>query len=111
MSSFSCGFLKETRIVLIVLIVLLVCPFLVHFVHLELRVNDGGHNVMLHEVVGAGVDGNHCISAPPPRRLAHVSGHRSYYLRGAGALLQTALQNFALDKLRRRVKQSLMKVC
>ncbi|XP_011607049.2 serine--tRNA ligase, mitochondrial [Takifugu rubripes] len=36
------------------------------------------------------------------RRLAHVSGHRSYYLRGAGALLQTALQNFALDKLQRR---------
>ncbi|XP_068173383.1 serine--tRNA ligase, mitochondrial isoform X2 [Antennarius striatus] len=33
------------------------------------------------------------------RHLAHVSGHRSYYLRGAGARLQTALQNFALDKL------------
>lgn len=36
------------------------------------------------------------------RRLAHVSGHRSYYLRGAGARLQTALQNFALDTLQRR---------
>ncbi|KAM6959240.1 serine--tRNA ligase, mitochondrial [Aplochiton taeniatus] len=36
------------------------------------------------------------------RRLAHVSGHRSYYLRGAGASLQTALQNFALDTLQRR---------
>ncbi|KAL2096434.1 hypothetical protein ACEWY4_008582 [Coilia grayii] len=36
------------------------------------------------------------------RRLAHVSGHRSYYLRGAGARLQTALQNFVLDKLQRR---------
>ncbi|XP_077421595.1 serine--tRNA ligase, mitochondrial [Vanacampus margaritifer] len=36
------------------------------------------------------------------RHLAHVSGHRSYYLRGAGARLQTALQNFALDKLQRR---------
>ncbi|CAG06435.1 unnamed protein product, partial [Tetraodon nigroviridis] len=33
------------------------------------------------------------------RHLAHVSGHRSYYLRGAGARLQTALQNFALDTL------------
>ncbi|XP_059186484.1 serine--tRNA ligase, mitochondrial [Centropristis striata] len=33
------------------------------------------------------------------RHLAHVSGHRSYYLRGAGARLQTALQNFALNKL------------
>ncbi|XP_036414855.1 serine--tRNA ligase, mitochondrial [Colossoma macropomum] len=36
------------------------------------------------------------------RRLAHVSGHRSYYLRGAGARLQTALQNFALDLLQKR---------
>ncbi|XP_030633905.1 LOW QUALITY PROTEIN: serine--tRNA ligase, mitochondrial [Chanos chanos] len=36
------------------------------------------------------------------RRLAHVSGHRSYYLRGAGARLQTALQNFALDFLQQR---------
>ncbi|XP_056157783.1 serine--tRNA ligase, mitochondrial [Lampris incognitus] len=36
------------------------------------------------------------------RHLAHVSGHRSYYLRGAGARLQTALQNFALDMLQRR---------
>ncbi|XP_069042584.1 serine--tRNA ligase, mitochondrial [Lepisosteus oculatus] len=36
------------------------------------------------------------------RRLAHVSGHRSYYLRGAGARLQAALQSFALDKLQRR---------
>ncbi|XP_028817817.1 serine--tRNA ligase, mitochondrial [Denticeps clupeoides] len=36
------------------------------------------------------------------RRLAHVSGHRSYYLRGAGARLQIALQNFALDLLQRR---------
>ncbi|XP_036392175.1 serine--tRNA ligase, mitochondrial [Megalops cyprinoides] len=36
------------------------------------------------------------------RRLAHVSGHRSYYLRGAGARLQMALQNFALDTLQRR---------
>ncbi|KAL3992269.1 guanine nucleotide exchange factor VAV [Sarotherodon galilaeus] len=36
------------------------------------------------------------------RHLAHVSGHRSYYLRGAGARLQAALQNFALDTLQRR---------
>uniref|UniRef100_A0A8C9VXP3 Serine--tRNA ligase, mitochondrial n=1 Tax=Scleropages formosus TaxID=113540 RepID=A0A8C9VXP3_SCLFO len=36
------------------------------------------------------------------RRLAHVSGHRSYYLRGAGAQLQTALQNFVLDTLQRK---------
>ncbi|KPP63247.1 serine--tRNA ligase, mitochondrial-like [Scleropages formosus] len=38
------------------------------------------------------------------RRLAHVSGHRSYYLRGAGAQLQTALQNFVLDTLQRKVR-------
>ncbi|XP_077579397.1 serine--tRNA ligase, mitochondrial [Stigmatopora nigra] len=36
------------------------------------------------------------------RHLAHISGHRSYYLRGAGAKLQTALQNFAIDTLQRR---------
>ncbi|KAL4647401.1 serine-tRNA ligase, mitochondrial [Arapaima gigas] len=36
------------------------------------------------------------------RRLAHISGHRSYYLRGVGAQLQTALQNFALDMLQRK---------
>ncbi|XP_056613537.1 serine--tRNA ligase, mitochondrial [Triplophysa dalaica] len=36
------------------------------------------------------------------RRLAHVSGHRSYYLRGAGARLQLALQNFSLDLLQKR---------
>ncbi|KAM9853159.1 serine--tRNA ligase, mitochondrial isoform 2-T2 [Aulostomus maculatus] len=35
------------------------------------------------------------------RHLAHVSGHRTYYLRGVGARLQTALQNFALDTLQR----------
>lgn len=38
-----------------------------------------------------------------PRRLSHVSGHRSYYLRGAGALLQHGLVNFTLSKLVRRV--------
>ncbi|XP_035535888.1 serine--tRNA ligase, mitochondrial [Morone saxatilis] len=36
------------------------------------------------------------------RHLAHISGHRSYYLRGAGARLQIALQNFALDTLQQR---------
>ncbi|GLD65665.1 serine--tRNA ligase, mitochondrial [Lates japonicus] len=36
------------------------------------------------------------------RHLSHISGHRSYYLRGAGARLQIALQNFALDTLQRR---------
>uniref|UniRef100_A0A8C8LY01 Serine--tRNA ligase, mitochondrial n=1 Tax=Oncorhynchus tshawytscha TaxID=74940 RepID=A0A8C8LY01_ONCTS len=36
------------------------------------------------------------------RRLAHVSGHRSYYLRGVGARLQSALQNFALETLQQR---------
>ncbi|KAJ8280250.1 hypothetical protein GJAV_G00052310 [Gymnothorax javanicus] len=36
------------------------------------------------------------------RRLSHVSGHRSYYLRGTGARLQLALQNFAMDMLMRR---------
>lgn len=36
------------------------------------------------------------------KRLSHVSGHRSYYLRGAGALLQHALVNFTLNKLVRR---------
>ncbi|XP_037227803.1 serine--tRNA ligase, mitochondrial isoform X1 [Falco rusticolus] len=33
------------------------------------------------------------------RRLSHVSGHRSYYLCGAGALLQHALVRFAMTKL------------
>lgn len=33
------------------------------------------------------------------KRLSHVSGHRSYYLRGAGALLQHGLVNFTLGKL------------
>lgn len=32
-----------------------------------------------------------------------MSGHRSYYLRGAGALLQHGLVNFTLNKLIRRV--------
>ncbi|KAK1330230.1 hypothetical protein QTO34_010417 [Cnephaeus nilssonii] len=36
------------------------------------------------------------------KRLSHVSGHRSYYLRGAGALLQHGLVNFTLSKLIRR---------
>ncbi|NWY22258.1 SYSM protein, partial [Aphelocoma coerulescens] len=35
----------------------------------------------------------------PCRRLSHVSGHRSYYLCGAGALLQHALVTFTLRKL------------
>uniref|UniRef100_A0A8C6SBU5 serine--tRNA ligase n=1 Tax=Neogobius melanostomus TaxID=47308 RepID=A0A8C6SBU5_9GOBI len=39
------------------------------------------------------------------RRLSHVSGHRSYYLRGAGARLQMALQSFTVDKLLRRVRR------
>uniref|UniRef100_A0A8D2Q5P9 serine--tRNA ligase n=1 Tax=Varanus komodoensis TaxID=61221 RepID=A0A8D2Q5P9_VARKO len=33
------------------------------------------------------------------RRLSHISGYRSYYLRGAGAMLQQALVQFALNKL------------
>ncbi|MEE6490585.1 hypothetical protein FKM82_015908 [Ascaphus truei] len=33
------------------------------------------------------------------RRLSHVSGHRSYYLRGAGSLLHHALVNFTIHKL------------
>uniref|UniRef100_H3BGA5 serine--tRNA ligase n=1 Tax=Latimeria chalumnae TaxID=7897 RepID=H3BGA5_LATCH len=33
------------------------------------------------------------------RRLAHVSGHRSYYLRGPGAQLQHALVQFTMNKL------------
>uniref|UniRef100_K7G2I1 serine--tRNA ligase n=1 Tax=Pelodiscus sinensis TaxID=13735 RepID=K7G2I1_PELSI len=33
------------------------------------------------------------------KRLSHISGHRSYYLRGAGALLQQALVQFTLSKL------------
>ncbi|KAM9325262.1 serine--tRNA ligase, mitochondrial [Gastrophryne carolinensis] len=33
------------------------------------------------------------------RRLSHVSGHRSYYLRGAGTMLQHALVNFTMNKL------------
>ncbi|KAF1590838.1 Serine--tRNA ligase, mitochondrial, partial [Eudyptes moseleyi] len=38
------------------------------------------------------------------RRLSHISGHRSYYLCGAGALLQHALVRFALDKLLPKVQ-------
>lgn len=37
------------------------------------------------------------------KRLSHVSGHRSYYLRGAGALLQHGLVNFTLSKLIQQV--------
>ncbi|XP_062370459.1 serine--tRNA ligase, mitochondrial isoform X2 [Cinclus cinclus] len=37
------------------------------------------------------------------RRLSHVSGHRSYYLSGAGALLQHALVTFTLRKLLSKV--------
>ncbi|XP_053866227.1 serine--tRNA ligase, mitochondrial isoform X1 [Malaclemys terrapin pileata] len=33
------------------------------------------------------------------RRLSHISGHRSYYLRGAGAMLQHALVQFTVSKL------------
>ncbi|KAM5145855.1 serine--tRNA ligase, mitochondrial [Mantella aurantiaca] len=33
------------------------------------------------------------------RRLSHVSGHRSYYLRGAGTMLHHALVNFTINKL------------
>lgn len=40
------------------------------------------------------------------KRLSHVSGHRSYYLRGAGALLQHGLVNFTLSKLVRRVRST-----
>ncbi|CAH2314150.1 serine--tRNA ligase, mitochondrial [Pelobates cultripes] len=36
------------------------------------------------------------------RRLSHVSGHRSYYLRGAGSLLQYALVNFTINKLMKK---------
>ncbi|XP_078462441.1 serine--tRNA ligase, mitochondrial [Lampetra planeri] len=36
------------------------------------------------------------------KHLSHVSGHRSYYLRGAGAELEHALAHFALKKLKRR---------
>ncbi|XP_074872365.1 serine--tRNA ligase, mitochondrial [Carettochelys insculpta] len=33
------------------------------------------------------------------RRLSHVAGYRSYYLRGAGAMLQHALVQFTVSKL------------
>ncbi|XP_077174612.1 serine--tRNA ligase, mitochondrial isoform X2 [Paroedura picta] len=33
------------------------------------------------------------------RRLSHISGYRSYYLRGPGALLEQALVQFTLNKL------------
>ncbi|KYO37546.1 serine--tRNA ligase, mitochondrial [Alligator mississippiensis] len=36
------------------------------------------------------------------KRLSHISGYRSYYLYGAGALLQHALVTFTLDKLVKR---------
>lgn len=47
-----------------------------------------------------------CVSPLPPqrRRLSHISGHRSYYLCGAGALLQHALVRFALAKLLPKVR-------
>ncbi|CAI9553071.1 unnamed protein product [Staurois parvus] len=32
-------------------------------------------------------------------RLSHISGHRCYYLRGAGTLLEHALVNFTINKL------------
>uniref|UniRef100_A0A8C3N9D8 serine--tRNA ligase n=1 Tax=Geospiza parvula TaxID=87175 RepID=A0A8C3N9D8_GEOPR len=38
-------------------------------------------------------------TCPTPAPLSHVSGHRSYYLCGAGALLQHALVTFTLQKL------------
>ena len=47
--------------------------------------------------------GPHLSAHLSPRRLSHVSGHRSYYLRGAGALLQYGLVNFTLNKLIHRV--------
>lgn len=47
--------------------------------------------------------GPHLSAHLSPRRLSHVSGHRSYYLRGAGALLQHGLVNFTLNKLIHRV--------
>ncbi|XP_067875042.1 serine--tRNA ligase, mitochondrial isoform X2 [Heterodontus francisci] len=34
-----------------------------------------------------------------PQRLSHISGHRSYYLRGAGSELQLALVQFTMNKL------------
>uniref|UniRef100_A0ACB8FSJ1 Seryl-tRNA synthetase n=1 Tax=Sphaerodactylus townsendi TaxID=933632 RepID=A0ACB8FSJ1_9SAUR len=40
------------------------------------------------------------------RRLSHVSGQRSYYLRGAGALLQQALIQFTLNKLVKKVPET-----
>ncbi|XP_053122662.1 serine--tRNA ligase, mitochondrial [Hemicordylus capensis] len=36
------------------------------------------------------------------RRLSHISGYRSYYLRGAGAMLQHALVQFTLNKLMKK---------
>ncbi|KAJ7303905.1 hypothetical protein JRQ81_011416 [Phrynocephalus forsythii] len=36
------------------------------------------------------------------RHLSHISGYRSYYLRGAGALLQQALVQFAFNKLQKK---------
>uniref|UniRef100_A0A8D0G0N4 serine--tRNA ligase n=1 Tax=Strix occidentalis caurina TaxID=311401 RepID=A0A8D0G0N4_STROC len=46
----------------------------------------------------------HACVPPCRRRLSHVSGHRSYYLCGAGALLQHALVRFALAKLLPKVR-------
>ncbi|KAK2088392.1 seryl-tRNA synthetase [Saguinus oedipus] len=56
-----------------------------------------------HPVPAAGT--RQLVAAPAPLasvRLSHVSGHRSYYLRGAGALLQHGLVNFTLNKLLRQ---------
>uniref|UniRef100_A0A670J3M6 serine--tRNA ligase n=1 Tax=Podarcis muralis TaxID=64176 RepID=A0A670J3M6_PODMU len=37
------------------------------------------------------------------RRLSHISGYRSFYLRGAGAMLQQALVQFTYNKLVKKV--------
>ncbi|XP_077788421.1 serine--tRNA ligase, mitochondrial isoform X1 [Podarcis muralis] len=42
------------------------------------------------------------------RRLSHISGYRSFYLRGAGAMLQQALVQFTYNKL---VKKSCFPKC
>lgn len=33
------------------------------------------------------------------RNLGHTTGHRSYFLKGAGSMLEDALVRFTLDKL------------
>lgn len=46
----------------------------------------------------------------PYRHLGHITGHRSYYLRGAGAQLERALVKYTLERLVKRHNFQLISV-